>query len=92
VGGPYRAASHKERMKKDSARASNPQLKKEHETEMACVDKVMAWMEEGKEAGAYTRPLSSSTQAVLVTPPRVPLSNKLGENDAPNVSHRTCSR
>jgi hypothetical protein len=26
------------------------------------------------EAGAYTRSLLSSTQAVLITPPRVPLS------------------
>ena len=29
----------------------------------------------GLKAGAYTRPLFSSTSAVLVTPPRVPLSN-----------------
>ena len=34
-------------------------------------------------AGAYTRPLFSSTSAVLVTPPLVPLSNRLGENYAP---------
>jgi hypothetical protein len=40
------------------------------------------------EAGAYTRPLSSSTSAVLVTPPRVPVSNRLGENHAPNGSHK----
>ena len=42
------------------------------------------------QAGAYTRPLFSSTLAVLVTPSRVPLSNRLGENHAPNVSHKTC--
>jgi len=42
----------------------------------------------GFPAGAYTRPFLSSTLAVLVTPPRVPLSNKLGENHAPNVSHK----
>jgi len=35
--------------------------------------------------GAYTRPLSSSTYAVLVTQSRVPLSNRLGENHAHNV-------
>jgi hypothetical protein len=43
------------------------------------------------EAGAYTRPLFSPTSAVLVTPPRVPLSNSLGENHAPDVSHKMCS-
>ena len=43
-------------------------------------------------AGAYTPSLLSSTLAVLVTPPRVPLSNKLGENHAPNVSHKMCLR
>jgi len=37
-----------------------------------------------------TRPLFSSTQAVLVTPPRVPLSNRLGGNHAPNVPHKMC--
>jgi len=40
------------------------------------------------EAGAYTHPLFSSTSAVLVTPPRVPLSNRLGETQAPNISHK----
>jgi hypothetical protein len=44
------------------------------------------------EAGAYTRPLLSSTLAVLVTPPRDPLSNRLGGNHAPNVSHKMCLR
>jgi hypothetical protein len=34
-------------------------------------------------AGAYTRPLFSSTSAVLVTPPRVPLSNRLRETMRP---------
>jgi hypothetical protein len=37
-------------------------------------------------AGAYTRALLSSTLAVLVSPARVPLSNRLGENHALNVS------
>ena len=40
------------------------------------------------EAGAYTRPLFSSTCAVLVTPPRVPLSHRLGVKHAPSVSHK----
>jgi hypothetical protein len=31
------------------------------------------------KAGAYTRPVFSSTSAVLVTPSRVPLSNRLGK-------------
>jgi len=44
------------------------------------------------EAGAYTRSLLSSTSAVMVTPPRVPLSNRLGETHAPNVSHKMCLR
>ena len=46
----------------------------------------------GQAAGPYTRPLSSSTSAVLeyFTPPRVPLSNRLGENHALNVSHKMC--
>jgi hypothetical protein len=39
------------------------------------------------QSGAYTRPLFSSTYAVLVTPPRVPLSNILGGSQAPNVSN-----
>ena len=43
-------------------------------------------------ARAYTRPLFSSTQAVLVTPILVPLSNRLGENHAPNVFHKMCLR
>jgi len=43
-------------------------------------------------SGAHTRPLLSSTPAVLVTPPRVPLSNRLRENHAPNVSHKRCLR
>jgi hypothetical protein len=42
--------------------------------------------------GAYTRPLFSSTYAILVTPPRVPLSNRLEETRAPNVSHKMCLR
>jgi hypothetical protein len=41
-------------------------------------------------AGAYTRPLFSSTEADLVTPPRVPLSNTLGGFHAPNVSIKMC--
>ena len=44
------------------------------------------------EAGAYTRPLFSSTYAVLVTPPRFPLSNRLGKHHAPNVSNMMCLR
>jgi len=44
-------------------------------------------------AGAYTRPLlSSSYWAVLITRPRVPLSNSLGGSHAPNVSHKMCLR
>jgi hypothetical protein len=43
-------------------------------------------------AGAYSLPLLSSTLAVLVTPPRVPLSNRLAESHAPNVSHKICLR
>ena len=42
------------------------------------------------EAGAYTRPQFSSTYAVLVTPPRVPLSDRLGGKHAPTVSHKMC--
>ena len=42
-------------------------------------------------AGAYTRPFLSSTSAVLVTPPRLPLSNRLGETHAPR-SMLTSSR
>jgi hypothetical protein len=38
-------------------------------------------------AGAYIRPLLSSTKAVLVTPPRVPLSNRLGVKHVANISH-----
>jgi hypothetical protein len=41
-------------------------------------------------AGAYTRSLLSSTKAVLVTPLRVPLFNRLGENHAPNVPNKCC--
>jgi uncharacterized protein involved in exopolysaccharide biosynthesis len=43
-------------------------------------------------AGAYTRPHFSSTSAILVTPPRAPLSNRQGGNHAPNVSHKMCLR
>jgi hypothetical protein len=39
-------------------------------------------------AGAYTRSLISSTQDVLVTPPHVPQSNRLGRNHAPNISDK----
>jgi hypothetical protein len=46
----------------------------------------------GAEAGAYTRPLFSSTQAVLVNYSFLPLSNRLGENHAPNVSHKMSRR
>ena len=46
----------------------------------------------GRRGGASTRPLFSSTQAVLVTPPRLPLSNRLGGNHAPNVYHKMCLR
>jgi len=42
--------------------------------------------------GAYGLSLLSSTSAVLVTPPRVPLSVRLGENHAPNVSNKMCLR
>jgi len=41
----------------------------------------------GIAAGAYTRPLFSSISAVLVPPPRVPLSNRLGGNHALTASH-----
>jgi regulator of protease activity HflC (stomatin/prohibitin superfamily) len=41
-------------------------------------------------ARAHTRPLVSSTSAVLVTPPGVPLSNRLGGNHAAKVSHKIC--
>jgi len=44
----------------------------------------------GLEAGG--RPLFSSTQAVVVTHPRVTLSNRLGDNHAPDVSHKVCLR
>ena len=44
------------------------------------------------EAGAYIRPLFSSTSAVSVTPPRVPLSNRPGKHHAPDVSHKMCLR
>ena len=44
------------------------------------------------KAVAYSRPLFSSTWAIFVTPPRVPLSNRLEDNHAPNVSHRMCLR
>jgi hypothetical protein len=47
---------------------------------------------EGVWAGAYTRSLLSSTYAVLITPPRVPLSTRLGEDHAPNLSHKMCLR
>ena len=47
-----------------------------------------AWHRVQCPAGAYTRPLFSSTYAVLVTPPRVPMSKILGENHAPNVFHK----
>ena len=46
----------------------------------------------GAPAGAYTRPFFSSTYAVLVTPPRIPLSNGLGGIHAPDVTHKVCSR
>jgi len=58
----------------------------EWKAELEAVAKVEA------EARAYTRPLLSSTEAVLVTPPRVPLSNGLGGNHAPDVSNKMCSR
>jgi hypothetical protein len=45
-----------------------------------------------REAGAYTRPIFSPTLAILFTPPRVPLSNRPGSNQAPNVSHKMCLR
>ena len=52
---------------------------------------VVPGMESGGfEVGAYTRPLFCSTLAVLVTPPRVPLSTRLGGNHAPNVSDKMC--
>jgi len=44
------------------------------------------------EAGAYTRPHFSSTSAVLVTTPHVPLCNTLGEIHAANISHKMCLR
>jgi hypothetical protein len=46
----------------------------------------------GHSAGTYTRPLLSSTSAILVTPPCVQLSNRLGERHAPDVSHKLCLR
>jgi len=54
--------------------------------------KKSAPLVEWKWAGNCTRPLFSSTSAVLVTPPRVPLSNRPGENHAPNVSNKMCLR
>jgi len=48
--------------------------------------------EAGLPAGAYTRSLLSSTPAVLVTPPCLPLSNRLGEHRSPNVSNKICLR
>ena len=45
-----------------------------------------------RKAGAYTRSFLSSTEALLLTPPRVPLSNRLGETHATNVSHKMCLR
>jgi hypothetical protein len=42
--------------------------------------------------GAYTRSLLSSTKVVLVTPPGVVVSNRLGETHALNVSNKMCSR
>jgi hypothetical protein len=35
---------------------------------------------------------SAEPKPFLVTPPRVPLSNRLGENHAPNVSNKMCLR
>jgi hypothetical protein len=43
-------------------------------------------------AGAYTHSLFCSTYAVLVTTPRLPLSDRLGKTSAPNVSHKMCLR
>jgi hypothetical protein len=43
-----------------------------------------------KPAGAYTRPHFSSTSAILVTPLLGPLSNRLGENHVPDMSHKMC--
>ena len=43
-------------------------------------------------AGSYTRSPFSSTQAVLVTQPRIPLSHRIGGNHAANVSHEMCIR
>ena len=43
-----------------------------------------------QEVGVYTRPLFSSTSAVLVKPLLVPLSNRPGENHPPNVYHKMC--
>ena len=57
--------------------------------------RVVAWGAHGcsgYSAGAYTRPLSSSTLAVLVTPTCVPVSNRLGEYHAPKVSTKLCLR
>ena len=42
------------------------------------------------QAGAHTRPLFSSSRAMLVTPLRGPLSNRQGETHAPNVSPKIC--
>ena len=42
--------NHKDKMSKDAQRAAqNPQMAKAHKTEMECVNKVIAWLEEGKE-------------------------------------------
>jgi obg-like ATPase 1 len=42
--------NHRDKMSKDAQRAAqNPQMAKAHKTEMECVNKVIAWLEEGKE-------------------------------------------
>ena len=42
--------AHLTKMKKDGQRAAqNPQMAKAHKTELECVEKVIAWLEDGKE-------------------------------------------
>jgi len=41
--------AHRDKMKRDAQRANNPQLRKEHETELDCVERIIACLEEGKD-------------------------------------------
>ena len=42
-------AANRERLKREAQRANNPLAAKEHKQESDCVDKVIAWLESGKE-------------------------------------------